>query len=98
VPGKKGSVHGAKVMARTPWNVRVEDGVIMHPGGRKVLEAVEAALGLQREAFAHAWQVLANYGNMSSPTAPCLGLALRSRLRCCTYWSRQLILVFAVGR
>jgi alkylresorcinol/alkylpyrone synthase len=45
------------------------DGVIMHPGGRKVLESVEAALGLRREAFEHAWQVLANYGNMSSPTA-----------------------------
>jgi alkylresorcinol/alkylpyrone synthase len=41
----------------------------MHPGGRKVLEAVEAALGLPRQAFEHSWQVLANYGNMSSPTA-----------------------------
>ena len=45
------------------------DGVIMHPGGRKVLESVEIALGLPRQAFAHAWQVLADYGNMSSPTA-----------------------------
>jgi len=45
------------------------DGVIMHPGGRKVLEAVETALDLPRQAFEHSWQVLANYGNMSSPTA-----------------------------
>jgi alkylresorcinol/alkylpyrone synthase len=45
------------------------DGIIMHPGGRKVLESVEAALALPREALAHAWQVLASYGNMSSPTA-----------------------------
>jgi len=45
------------------------DGVIMHPGGRKVLEAFEGALGLPREAFQHAWDVLAEYGNMSSPTA-----------------------------
>lgn len=45
------------------------DGVIMHPGGRKVLESAETALGLPRDAFQHAWQVLADYGNMSSPTA-----------------------------
>jgi alkylresorcinol/alkylpyrone synthase len=44
-------------------------GIVMHPGGRKVLESVEAALELPRQAFEHAWQVLANYGNMSSPTA-----------------------------
>ena len=44
-------------------------GVIMHPGGRKVLEAVEGALDLPREAFRHAWDVLGEYGNMSSPTA-----------------------------
>jgi alkylresorcinol/alkylpyrone synthase len=45
------------------------DGVIMHPGGRKILESVEAALDLPRQAFEHSWYVLANYGNMSSPTA-----------------------------
>jgi alkylresorcinol/alkylpyrone synthase len=45
------------------------DGVIMHPGGRRVLEAFQGALGLPREAFRHAWDVLADYGNMSSPTA-----------------------------
>lgn len=45
------------------------DGIVMHPGGRKVLEAAEAALALPRESFRHAWDVLADYGNMSSPTA-----------------------------
>jgi alkylresorcinol/alkylpyrone synthase len=45
------------------------DGVIMHPGGRKVLEAAQAALALPQEAFHHAWDILAEYGNMSSPTA-----------------------------
>ena len=45
------------------------DGVIMHPGGRKVLEAVQTALALPDEALHHAWDVLAEYGNMSSPTA-----------------------------
>jgi alkylresorcinol/alkylpyrone synthase len=45
------------------------DGVIMHPGGRKVLEAVQTALALPDEALHHAWDVLGEYGNMSSPTA-----------------------------
>jgi alkylresorcinol/alkylpyrone synthase len=44
-------------------------GVVMHPGGRKVLEAAESALALPQGAFHHAWDVLAEYGNMSSPTA-----------------------------
>ena len=56
-------------LARHGLVLRDLDGVIMHPGGRKVLESVEAALGLPRQAFEHSWQVLANYGNMSSPTA-----------------------------
>ena len=45
------------------------DGIIMHPGGRKVLEAAQTALALPDEALCHAWDVLAEYGNMSSPTA-----------------------------
>jgi alkylresorcinol/alkylpyrone synthase len=45
------------------------DGVILHPGGRKVIEAVEGALELPQQALKHAWDVLAEYGNMSSPTA-----------------------------
>jgi alkylresorcinol/alkylpyrone synthase len=56
-------------LARQGLGIGDLDGVIMHPGGRKVLECVEIALGLPREAFRHAWEVLADYGNMSSPTA-----------------------------
>ena len=45
------------------------DGVILHPGGRKVLQAVEGALELPSQTLKHAWDILAEYGNMSSPTA-----------------------------
>lgn len=44
------------------------DGYVMHPGGRKVLEGMESALGLSRHDLRHAWGVLRDYGNMSSPT------------------------------
>ena len=40
----------------------------VHPGGPRVLDAVEEALGLDRGAAAEARAVLADCGNMSSPT------------------------------
>ncbi len=44
------------------------DHVVAHPGGLKVLAAYEETLGLAPRAFLHAREVLAEYGNMSSPT------------------------------
>lgn len=44
------------------------DHLFMHPGGKKVLEAYEEALGIAREKLAGAYEVLRAYGNMSSPT------------------------------
>jgi len=40
----------------------------LHPGGRKILEAIEQALGLSRADNRFAYQVLRDYGNMSSAT------------------------------
>ena len=40
----------------------------IHPGGRKILEAIESALGLSKQDNRYAYEVLKNYGNMSSPT------------------------------
>jgi predicted naringenin-chalcone synthase len=40
----------------------------IHPGGRKILEAVEDALELPEESNAIAYQILQEYGNMSSAT------------------------------
>lgn len=44
------------------------DHYITHPGGRKVLEAYQEALGLSKEHLRYAYQVLKTYGNMSSVT------------------------------
>lgn len=40
----------------------------IHPGGKRILEAIEQALGLSREDNRYAYEVLKNYGNMSSST------------------------------
>ena len=61
----------------------------VHPGGPRILDAVEASLGLEREDTAAAREVLSEHGNMSSATvlfildrlrkagaqAPCVALA-----------------------
>ncbi len=41
---------------------------ILHPGGRKIIDAVQAELGLKDDQIRHSKSVLRNFGNMSSPT------------------------------
>jgi len=40
----------------------------IHPGGKKILKAVENELNISRDQNKHAYEVLKNFGNMSSPT------------------------------
>jgi predicted naringenin-chalcone synthase len=51
----------------------------IHPGGPRILSAVEKALDLSSEATAVSREVLAEYGNMSSPTVLFLLERLRAR-------------------
>ena len=44
------------------------DHWVLHPGGRKVIDAVRSAAGLSEEQVRGTTHVLRNYGNMSSPT------------------------------
>lgn len=41
---------------------------VAHPGGRKVLEEMEAALDMKRSLLTYSYKVLAEHGNMSSAT------------------------------
>lgn len=40
----------------------------VHPGGKAILEAIEKSLCLDRNHTSSSWNVLANYGNLSSAT------------------------------
>lgn len=40
----------------------------IHPGGKKILEAIESELNLTKTQNKFAYEVLKNFGNMSSPT------------------------------
>ncbi|MGF1609300.1 MAG: type III polyketide synthase [Kiloniellales bacterium] len=44
------------------------DGVICHPGGAKVIDALEEVFGLPRGGMIHARSVLRDFGNMSAAT------------------------------
>jgi alkylresorcinol/alkylpyrone synthase len=52
-------------MQLTPVDI---DRYICHPGGAKVISALENALALSQGTLDHERQVIADYGNMSSPT------------------------------
>ena len=53
-------------------NIQVDRSLIrywgIHPGGKKILEACEKVLDIERESLESSYEVLAEYGNMSSPT------------------------------
>ena len=40
----------------------------VHPGGKKILTAIEKCISIPAEALQHSYNVLKDYGNMSSPT------------------------------
>jgi predicted naringenin-chalcone synthase len=67
----------------------------VHPGGRKILEAIEKALGLNPEHNCFAYEVLRDYGNMSSATVLFVLKALAQTLT--RHHHQQPILSFAFG-
>lgn len=69
------------------------DGFLFHPGGAKVLETLQDLLSLDRNSLAHSWDVLRDYGNMSSVTALfVLQSAIKSGAR-----GRHLLAAFGPG-
>jgi alkylresorcinol/alkylpyrone synthase len=63
-------LNQAMVQILTSMNLTLADvdRFICHPGGAKVVNALEAALALDQGTLASERQVIADYGNMSSPT------------------------------
>ncbi|HTK36325.1 MAG TPA: type III polyketide synthase [Caulobacteraceae bacterium] len=61
-----GAVDG--YLAKTGTDRATVDRFVCHPGGTRVLAALEAALGVLPGALDHERGVLADFGNMSAPT------------------------------
>jgi alkylresorcinol/alkylpyrone synthase len=57
------------ILARAGLALEDVDRFACHPGGAKVITALELALSLEQGSLDHERAVLADYGNMSAPTA-----------------------------
>ena len=55
--------------AREGLSLEDFDGLLLHPGGSKLLTTIESVLSVPRDYIRYSWQVLRDYGNMSSATA-----------------------------
>lgn len=69
------------------------DRFICHPGGRKVIEALEAALPVGQGDLDHERAVLADHGNMSAPTV----LFVLDRARRATLPEQSVLLAMGPG-
>jgi alkylresorcinol/alkylpyrone synthase len=57
-----------RYLAQTGQRLGDVDHFVCHPGGAKVVDALEDALELQRGAMVHARATLRDFGNMSAAT------------------------------
>jgi alkylresorcinol/alkylpyrone synthase len=57
-----------EILSRMELSASDVDRFVCHPGGTKVILALERALSLEQGALDHERDVIADYGNMSSPT------------------------------
>lgn len=62
----------SQFISETSRNLNVSPDIIdkwaVHPGGRKILDQVKVQLGLNNGEMNYSYQILREYGNMSSPT------------------------------
>lgn len=65
-------------LARCGTSLDEIDGYLFHPGGKRVLDAVQRQLGLDDDDLVHSRRILRKHGNMSSATAL---FVLRSALK-----------------
>ncbi|MEP3389190.1 MAG: type III polyketide synthase [Reichenbachiella sp.] len=70
------------------------DAYAIHPGGKKILEAIENQLGITKTQNHAAYEILKNHGNMSSPTVLFVLNQVWSQLKS---ESNKKILSFAFG-
>jgi alkylresorcinol/alkylpyrone synthase len=59
----------ASILSRAGLRTSDVDRFACHPGGAKVIDALETALSLDQGTLDHERTILADYGNMSAPTA-----------------------------
>ena len=82
-----------EILARMALSPADIDRFICHPGGTKVIAALERALSLDQGTLDHERDVIADYGNMSAPTV----LFVLERARACGLPPRSLLTALGPG-
>lgn len=62
------STFTGNLLKQSNWSIKDIDYYAIHPGGLKILQACEQALGITSEDNRHSYDVLREFGNMSSAT------------------------------
>jgi predicted naringenin-chalcone synthase len=57
-----------KAIEGTGLSIETVDHWCIHPGGKRILEAVQRTLQLEDGVLRHSYEIMKDYGNMSSPT------------------------------
>jgi alkylresorcinol/alkylpyrone synthase len=70
------------------------DHWIAHPGGRRIIESVENALGLSREDVEVSWEALAEHGNIGTPS---ILYVLKSTIEQCRPQPGELGMMVTIG-
>jgi alkylresorcinol/alkylpyrone synthase len=83
----------AQILGRMQLTLDDIDQFICHPGGAKVIQALETTLALDQGTLEHEREVIAEYGNMSSPTV----LFILERARAKGLPSRSLLTALGPG-
>jgi alkylresorcinol/alkylpyrone synthase len=87
----------AAFLARHGLGVGDIDRFVCHPGGAKVLSALQRAFGLSGDALADAHAVLRDYGNMSAATVMFLLQRLLAEPPLASRWRRTLVNALGPG-
>ena len=82
-----------QILANMGLSLADIDRFICHPGGARVINALETALTLHQGTLDHERQVIADYGNMSAPTV----LFVLERLRNAGLPARSLLTALGPG-
>jgi alkylresorcinol/alkylpyrone synthase len=82
-----------QILGRMQLTLDDIDQFICHPGGAKVIQALETTLALDQGTLEHERDVIAEYGNMSSPTV----LFILERARAKGLPSRSLLTALGPG-
>ncbi|SDT60172.1 type III polyketide synthase [Bradyrhizobium canariense] len=82
-----------QILANMQLSMADIDRFICHPGGARVISALETALALDQGTLDHERQIIADYGNMSAPTV----LFVLERARNAGLPSRSLLTALGPG-